>query len=147
MFKSIINKVDEKLPRHAKSLALVKWIDLSLPSTNKTMNQKQTFCHKSDWFYLCSHHLEKKTPPLGKSFAFQKEPLPGMSWFHYLHTWAAFLRTDTFIPQLAVMPIATMNHNKMDRLSARSVSAINSPVKLTMEWNRITARVLRPVLL
>jgi len=45
------------------------------------------------------------------------------------------------------MPTATTNHSVIERVSALSESAINSPVKLTIEWNRVTASVLRLVLL
>ena len=41
---------------------------------------------------------------------------------------------SVFAPQMTVIPIAATNHNTMAIVSARSASAIISPVKFTIEW-------------
>ena len=49
------------------------------------------------------------------------------------HAGTFLLRTNVLVFQMIVMPSAATNHKAMDKASARSLSAINSPVKLTME--------------
>ena len=43
--------------------------------------------------------------------------------------------------------MAATNQSMMEIVSARSDKAISSPEKFTIEWNRMTANVLRAVLL